>query len=120
MGAAHPTRGKNQMDKETTPQTYAAWKASIDDTGCVCRMESIWETMTCLEKDLASLQRRLEMALEVCNDRIKETEAAGDLEWTERNKHVARILSGILKPNKEARDRSGSGSPTTPTRSNHD
>lgn len=87
------------MDKETTPQTYAAWKASIDDTGCVCRMEPIWETMTRLEIGLSSLRRRLEMAVDVCNDRIKETEATGDLEWTERNKHVARILVGILEPN---------------------
>lgn len=80
------------MDKETTPQTYAAWKASIDDTGCVCRMEPIWETMTRLEIGLSSLRRRLEMAVDVCK-------ATGDLEWTERNKHVARILVGILEPN---------------------
>lgn len=90
------------MDKETTPRSYSAWKASIDDAGCVCRMEPIWETMIQLEKDLSSLQRRLELAAEVCNDRIKETEATGDVEWTERNKHVARILGGILSQNVEA------------------
>ena len=52
------------MDKETTPQTYGAWKASIDDTGCVCRMEPIWETMERLEKENQQLQSK---RCEKCN-----------------------------------------------------
>jgi hypothetical protein len=47
------------MDKETTPKTYAAWKASIDDTGCVCRMEPIWETMERLEKENQAMRGRV-------------------------------------------------------------
>ena len=50
------------MDKETTPQTHAAWKASIDDTGCICRMEPIWETMENLEK----MNQLLAAALKNC------------------------------------------------------
>jgi len=87
-----------KMDKETTPRAYAAWKASIDDAGCVCRMEPIWDTMTQLEIELATLRRRVKTALEICNDRIKETEAAGDHEWSQRNRHTASILSGLLSP----------------------
>ena len=56
-----------KMDKETTPRAYAAWKASIDDTGCVCRMGPIWDTMSQLEIELEALQRRLELAMEVAS-----------------------------------------------------
>jgi hypothetical protein len=87
------------MDKETTPRAYAAWKASIDDTGCVCRMEPIWNTMSQLEIELAALRRRVETALEICDVRIKETDAAGDHEWSQRNNHAASILTDILRRN---------------------
>ena len=43
------------ITKTETPRSYKAWKNSIDDTGCVTRMEPIWETMETLERDLSQI-----------------------------------------------------------------
>ena len=56
------------MDKETTPQTYAAWKASIDDTGSICRMGPIWETMERLEMELKAIKKCERCGLELPKD----------------------------------------------------
>lgn len=84
------------MDKQTTPRAYAAWKSSIDDTGRVCRMEPIWETLESLDLDLQKLKRLLDFALEISNERINACESEGDFEWAQRNRHVSNILSGII------------------------
>lgn len=44
------------ITKEETPRSYAAWQSSIDDTGCVTRMELIWDTMEQLERENLELE----------------------------------------------------------------
>lgn len=39
------------MNERPTPETRKAELASLDDTGCVTRMEIIWETMERLERE---------------------------------------------------------------------
>jgi len=43
-----------------TPRTDAIWKASIDDTGCVTRMEPIWNGLVAMELEIIDLKARLE------------------------------------------------------------
>lgn len=43
-----------------TPRTDAIWKASIDDTGCVTRMEPIWNGLEAMEREIIDLKARLE------------------------------------------------------------
>ena len=43
-----------------TPRTDAIWKASIDDTGAVTRMEPIWNGMEAMELEIIDLKARLE------------------------------------------------------------
>lgn len=44
----------NITKNDPTPISDGAWKRSIDDTGAVCRMEPIWETMHALERERAA------------------------------------------------------------------
>jgi hypothetical protein len=48
-----------------TPRSHKAWKESIDDTGCVTRMEPIWETMEALERENAKQRTSLAFAASV-------------------------------------------------------
>jgi hypothetical protein len=43
-----------------TPRTDAIWKTSIDDTGCVTRMEPIWNGLVAMELEIIDLKARLE------------------------------------------------------------
>lgn len=48
------------MNERPTPETRKAEQASLDDTGCVTRMEIIWETMERLERERDEAREELE------------------------------------------------------------
>ena len=70
-----------------TPCTDAIWKASIDSTGAVTRMNLIWDGMAAMERELhAALKRATTEAVKTMRpasiedkviDRIRERQATG-------------------------------------------
>ena len=47
------------MNERPTPETRKAELASVDDTGCVTRMEIIWETKERLERERDEAREKL-------------------------------------------------------------
>lgn len=63
MGQAFERRKDQNPDPRMTtptPRTDAIWKASIDDTGCVTRMEPIWNGLEAMEREIIEQRKRIE------------------------------------------------------------
>lgn len=82
------------MNKRPTPETRKAELASLDGTGCVTRMEIIWETMERLERERDEAREQLAY-VQAAFDRCKQVGAKTSQLWRNDYEDMAPTIARL-------------------------